>query len=225
MIINPVYQDEHLILFDKPQGIATTPGKTPSYCEKLFRNHPDLEKIKGYRNGEGGLLNRLDNETGGLLLFAKSNAAFLFYSQQMKKQKILKNYLAIVDGSPIQKQGKIEFPIAHHGKSKKKMVIVDQTKKYRGLPQQAVTEYQIIRQKNQHFLVKVSITKGVRHQIRIHLAASHMPIIGDKLYHPSKDEQIPHHLLYAYQVIFPLQTNPQVCKKITIKVPFVKQFF
>ncbi|MBN1797527.1 MAG: RNA pseudouridine synthase [Spirochaetales bacterium] len=215
---NRVYEDDSLLILDKAQGLATAPGRKRQLCEYVFSDYPALALVKGYKSGEGGLLNRLDNETGGLVLFAKTNEAFRYYSLQMKAQKVIKYYTAVVRGSPKAQSGIITFPLAHHHKSKKKMAVADGTARYRSKPQEAVTRWKLLRLHKQGAVLEIMIKKGVRHQIRVHLAAAGMPIVGDKLYN-KEDSAFAFHLLYATGV--ELKTDQG--KKLVLKInaPFL----
>jgi 23S rRNA pseudouridine1911/1915/1917 synthase len=169
------------------------------------------------------LLNRLDNDTGGLVLFAKNDAAFVYYSGEMKNNRITKEYIACVDGIPVKSQKEtmeINLPIAHHPKDKKKMIVVKNGKQ-RGLPREAITKYRILKTGGKHSFLKVFITKGRRHQIRVHLAEIGLPIVGDKLYNKDVDKTYQHHLLYATGVNF---TPYGEDKEISVKTecPFYK---
>jgi RluA family pseudouridine synthase len=219
--IKIIYQDEDILFVNKPQGMATGKGKRENLCDRLFQQNPLLAKVKGHNDHEGGLLNRLDNETGGLVLFAKSEKGFLYYSQKMKNEKIKKKYLAIVSGCPQNQEGVINLPIAHHYKSKKKMVLVSGEKKYRGKKQKACTAWKLLESINQYTLIEAEITKGRRHQIRLHLASLGCPITGDKLYNTDSKELFPYHLLYAYSVeLITLEGKKLIVKT---EVPFLKK--
>jgi len=216
-----VYQDESIIIADKPQGIATTPGKIENLCNKIFDDFPSLLNVKGYKKGEGGLLNRLDNETGGLVLFAKTDEYFKYYSQQMKNHNIVKKYIAIVDGIVQTESGVIDYPIAHHYKNSKKMsVILNDKIKYRARPHEAVTKWKLIKKYNDKSVLDIEIKEGKRHQIRAHLASIGHPIIADKLYNKNTDKKFNSHLLYSYGVIFNNYLNNKV--EVYTEVPFLK---
>jgi len=215
------YEDDSLLIVDKPQGLATAPGKLPSLCEALFRERPGLGVVHGYREQEGGLLNRLDNETGGLVFFAKNEAAFSLYSCLMKKDEIEKRYMAVIKGALDPEQGKIALPIGHSRNSAKRMVVPGAKRKIRGSWQQAVTHYRTLEKKGAYSLLDLRITRGVRHQIRVHLAAMGSPVWGDKLY--TKEQIIyafPCHLLYAYCVCFPDAAGNLI--QVEAKVPFLE---
>ena len=106
------------------------------------------------------MLNRLDNETGGLVLFAKTDDSFIYFSNQMKTGKIEKIYTACVDGVPTNEYGIISYPIAHHFKNKKKMVAVTTRNKFRGVPREAKTLWKLIKTDNKISLLELRIFKG-----------------------------------------------------------------
>ena len=195
-----IFENESILIIDKPQGLATATGKKENLCSILFKDIPDLSKVKGYKPEEGGLLNRLDNETGGLVLFAKTDEAFNFYSEEMKKGNIIKKYTAIVYGTPEINTGSINSDILHSKKNKKKMTV--SSKRSRGNPQNALTEWKLIKKLKDRSMLEVTIKKGKRHQIRIHLASIGHPICGDKLYGKLRDDSFQHHRLYATEIIF-----------------------
>lgn len=219
--IKIIYEDNDLIIVEKPQGIAVSKGKNLSLCDILFKKYPYLLNVKGYKKEEGGLLNRLDNETGGLVFFAKNNKAFCYYHEQMKNEKIIKKYIAIVDGKMENNHGKIDYPIAHDKKNKKKMLAVTNiTKKYRGKPQPATTYWKLLKIVDNYSIVEATITKGKRHQIRVHFASIGHPIVGDKLYNKKKENF--YHLLYCYCLKF-FNMNGEK-KIIKVDVPFLYNF-
>lgn len=213
-----IYRDNNLLVVDKPQGLATTPGSLDSLCEALFADFPAIREVRGYRDGEGGLLNRLDNETGGLVLFALSDASFRYYSELMQRGEVKKYYKALVEGGPSVKKGKVTVPIAHHHKSKKRMAAVTEGERYRSKARAAETSWQLLWTRDGRSLLNVLIIKGCRHQIRVHLAYMGLPIVGDKLYSKSKTSVPEYHQLYAYRVVF---TNMDGrLTDISIAVPF-----
>jgi 23S rRNA pseudouridine1911/1915/1917 synthase len=197
-----IYEDESLLIVDKPQGLASATGRNRSLCEDIFRDFPGLGSVNGFRKNEGGLLNRLDNETGGLVFFARSDESFKYYSIQMKNEKIEKYYYAVVEGIPSENNGVIDCPIAHDRKKKKKMVCLSHDRLHRGKEQSARTFWKLINTKDSRSLLDIKITKGVRHQIRVHLSEAGFPIAGDKIYNKKKYPDIDCHLLYCYRTVF-----------------------
>jgi 23S rRNA pseudouridine1911/1915/1917 synthase len=212
-----VYEDESIIIFDKPQGIPSTAGKIGSFIEIVFKHYPQLKFVNGYKKNEGGLLNRLDNETGGIIMFAKTDKSFSYYSSLMKNNRIKKIYLAMVDGIPASENGVIDVPIAHHYSDKKRMTVANNSK-YRGRPRQALTHWRLIKTFGKRSYLEVMIQKGARHQIRVHLAYIGLPITGDKLYNRRKTSEFSFHQLYAYKIEFMSFFYKKI--KLAIDVPF-----
>lgn len=175
-MLNILYEDKNFIGFDKPNNIHTTYGKTKKcFIDEVKKEHQYLFDFTGYKKEEGGLLYRLDNETSGLLLFAKNKDAF---DRFIKDENLKKIYHAKVSQTPNTSEGCIDYPIAH--KSSLKMVVVmdDRKIKYRGKLHFVSTCYKVIADN----ILKCTINKGIRHQIRVHLAVIGSPIIGDQLY-------------------------------------------
>ena len=143
------------------------------------------------RKQEYGLLNRLDNATGGFLYFAKTTQAFAQYKADQKQGRIEKTYMAFVEGNPCYKDENkvvdIYFPIMHLASNPEKMIVVrwfHDENKWRGKRHKGKTSVELVQyfEKEQKSLVKIKIYKGIRHQIRVHLASIWAPILGDILY-------------------------------------------
>jgi len=214
-----IYEDFDLLLVDKPQGLSTGFGDNENLCGLVFADFPELKNVTGYNKKEGGLLNRLDNETGGIVFFAKTNDSFSKFKQKMKNGEIEKTYTAVVDGIPDQPEGIIDTPIAHNKKNKKKMIVVKSGINYRSKAQNAVTKYKLIRAFGQKSVLNITITKGVRHQIRVHLSSIGLPVAGDKLYNKMVSTEIKNHLLFANKVEFTNLSNQSII--VEIQVPFI----
>jgi 23S rRNA pseudouridine1911/1915/1917 synthase len=196
--VKTLYEDENYVGFLKPAGVPTTFGEQKGcFLEEVRRERPDLFSFAGFREEEGGLLYRLDNETGGLLMFAKNREAFLRFTGDENLQKI---YVAeVCDWGRLEEQGTINYPIVH--KSGKKMAVLKGGRKvqHRGKPIECSTSYERVagalcapprsaggKRSQSGKWVRCAITKGARHQIRVHLAAMGAQIVGDKLYGKSE---------------------------------------
>lgn len=195
MDINEIYKSDGLLAVIKPQGVASVPGKLPDICSAVLGKYPNIAKVNGFNKLEGGLLNRLDNETGGILLFAETDEAFEYY----KKSTIHKYYYAVTAHKPDWVEKDVDFPIAHHYSDKSRMTALisnkaDTALKYRGKPQSAHTHLRFIKEYDSVSLIEAEIIKGCRHQIRIHMAAVNLPILGDKLYSKTKKAATYHQL-------------------------------
>lgn len=206
------YEDDNIMVVEKEAGIPCTSikkSKRSSLADVLIKIRPTL-KATG-KCGEAGLVHRLDNDTSGLVLVAKTNDAYEKLRGQFDEGKVVKEYLALVIGNPPAK-GTINTPIAHHPRKKKKMVVNP-----KGRP--AETTFKIVKRFGKRYtLLNIQIKTGVRHQIRAHLASIGFPIAGDRLYqNPKKrsEDTLPlkRHFLHAIKLGF---THPGTGKRIEI---------
>jgi 23S rRNA pseudouridine1911/1915/1917 synthase len=182
MEVKVIYEDKDLLVVDKPAGMpvfkeGNISGET--LADYLVAKYPELKKNEPPRYG---IAHRLDKDTSGLLLVAKSPEALIFFQKQFKNKTIQKRYLALVVGGIKDEKGVIETLIGRSPKDKKK-----QKAFFVGEPgslgkRQAVTEYKVIENFEGYTLLEVTPKTGRKHQIRCHLAYIHHPIAGDKLY-------------------------------------------
>ncbi|OGJ47804.1 hypothetical protein A2344_05115 [Candidatus Peregrinibacteria bacterium RIFOXYB12_FULL_41_12] len=170
-----LFEDKNYIGFFKPAGTPTTYGaKSGCFVEEVKKYHPELFTFSGFKEEEGGLLYRLDNETCGLVLFAKNKEAHDKFIQDKNLKKI---YLAeISDTAP--ETNEINFPIVHKSSKRMAVLTVDKKIDYKGKPINAKTYIKKISET----LLECKIQQGARHQIRVHLASAGCPIVGDELY-------------------------------------------
>lgn len=217
-----LFEDEHLFAVDKPAGLPCLParaGDTQNLLSAVAAQFPEQQDMLS-QSQEGGLTHRLDNGTSGILLWAKT--------PELKKQlrdmhgagKIQKEYQAWVHGS-LPGRGLIKDPIAHAPKNSAKMVVVpeDKMKKLKGRPAQ--TQYECLKDTQDFTLLRLGLSKGVRHQIRVHLAHLGHPIVGDQLY--GSESAFPEgvHLLHAHGLAF---THPLTGKKFLLQAPLPDHF-
>ena len=216
-------EDPDFLLVEKQAGTHIHPLKdaeTGTLYQGVISRYPEIAKV-GNSPREGGLLHRLDLETSGLVLFARNQKAYDFLKEEFKKRRIKKEYVALVEGKINKSDGKIEIPIAHHPKNKKKMICVrSEGIKVRGARRDAVTSYQVLEEYPEATLLKVQIPTGVRHQIRVHMASIGHPVLGDKIY-GNKTPQIlyiPRLFLHASQLCFrhPKSPHPFIEVKSTL---------
>ncbi|MBN2528164.1 MAG: RluA family pseudouridine synthase [Deltaproteobacteria bacterium] len=176
--LDVVWEDESLIVVNKPFGMPSTanaPTDDHTLANAIAARYPECAKI-GVHNGDGGLLHRLDNDTSGLLIAARNVRTHRTLKNLQENNQIEKRYLALVlsDESPLAPQT-ISVPLDAKSRGGKKMSVT------RG-GQRAVTHLEEVTQMGQYALVKILLFKGVRHQIRVHLAQKGFPICGDPLY-------------------------------------------
>lgn len=211
-----VFEDEFLLVLEKPAGLPCLPGAgiPVSVLDWVKRERPALLALPGPRDSvsEGGLLHRLDNETSGLLAFAKTPAELARLRAIWSSGKVRKRYVARCQAEAAApalaalKDMRIDTPIGHSAKSNKRMIVVEAARpmllrQIRGEPQEAHTRILDAREiaENQRELL-VEISTGVRHQIRAHLASIGHPIIGDDLYGGSPDVRL---FLHASELEIP----------------------
>ncbi|MFP6637784.1 MAG: RluA family pseudouridine synthase [Nitrospinaceae bacterium] len=187
-----IFEDEHLIAVDKPAGMVVHPAPGHSagtLVNALLHHCKDLAGIGGVERP--GIVHRLDKDTSGLIIVAKREPAHKTLVKQFKERKIYKEYLAIVKGHVKKDEDSIHDAIGRHKKHRKKMDI-------RALNgREAYTEYQVIHRSKIWSYVRLMPKTGRTHQIRVHMAYIHHPVIGDNLYggkstHPQMKRQALH---------------------------------
>ncbi len=181
----------------KPIMTPTVPGVlSPSLTELVINQFPEQRGIEGFHPNEGGLLYRLDNETSGLVLFATDQATFDQFQQDSQNQRIKKHYIAYVEGILPNYSGIIEYQIANHTRTKKKMVVQkEHNQQKRGEWRHAQTFFQVISTDQAgRSWIHLMIYQGARHQIRVHCAAIGHPLVGDSLYNAKASNTQPFQL-------------------------------
>jgi 23S rRNA pseudouridine1911/1915/1917 synthase len=174
------FEDEHLIVIDKPAGMVVhpAPGNPEGTLVNALLAHcgPSLSGIGGVRRP--GIVHRLDKDTSGLLVAAKTEAAHHALSQGFSRRVVERAYSAIVWGVPAPPTGEIAGNIGRSAVNRKKMAVVADA---RGKP--AVTRYRVERRFADHAsLIECRLLTGRTHQIRVHLAHIGHPLIGDPVY-------------------------------------------
>lgn len=208
-----IYSDDDIIAIDKPAGtpsVSLEGGSRETCASWLIENFPELKNV-GPGEREAGLIQRLDNDTSGVMIAARTCESYEILKSMMSDGKIAKHYIALVVGH-IAGSGNIDLPIAHHPRKKKKMMVCEGASKAVDLDaRDAETSYSATghyRLENTHYtLLAVTIKTGARHQIRAHLASLGRPIAGDRLYQSPRmrDEdalRLDRHFLHACRVVF-----------------------
>lgn len=168
-----VYEDEELLVIDKPPLLLVHP--TPNHPEGTLANGVAFHFQKQNINAPVRLVSRLDRDTSGLVLIAKSSIAHSKLAGQMEKKEVRKKYLAIVEGIPQMVKGTIDVPI---GKDDRDQIL--RVVRPDGLP--SITEYSIKETFGEYSLLELELKTGRTHQIRVHLQYIGHPILGDSLY-------------------------------------------
>lgn len=172
-----VYEDRHIIVINKPHGLAVHPGAgraKGTLVNALLYHCKDLSGIGGALRP--GIVHRIDKDTSGVLVVAKTDKSHQFLSKQFKEHSMKRRYLALVWGMVKNDEGTIDLPIGRHVSERKKMSV----RTSRG--RRAVTHYKVIKRFDNFTLIEATLETGRTHQIRVHLSAIHHPVAGDPVY-------------------------------------------
>lgn len=195
-MVHTRYEDPYFYYIWKPHNIGSTWGKTESILDYIQnRTHESpIQKIGDFlakertAQEEYGLVNRLDNDTAGLLYFAKNHAIKDRYKQKQQEEKIYKHYIAAIRWYPNRQTKTIAYPIRHHPTQKERMeTIKDDITWWK--PYITYIENIWYNTDTNKTYLHIIIQRGARHQIRCHLASIGCPLIGEKIYKNKKDEE------------------------------------
>ena len=193
--VTAVYQDENLVVIDKPAGLAVHPG--PGHPDQTLVNAllamcPDIQGIGG--EIRPGIVHRLDKDTSGLMMVAKTHQAHIDLSAQIKARHVTKGYLALVEGAPNPPEGKVDAPVGRHPRRRTRMAVVVGGKEAR-------TGYKVREQFKGHSLLELYLETGRTHQIRVHMAHIGHPLVGDTTYGKASP-LVERHFLHAFHLGF-----------------------
>ena len=211
-----IYEDAVLVGLDKPAGVAThgfSARDRFTVANFIAARWPELLSV-GKSRWEPGLVHRLDSETSGLLLVAKTNIAFDQLRGQFRRRAIRKTYWALVWGEA-ESQGEIALPLAHDSRDRRRMRVIEpseSTARQRVWP--ALTRYRKLGSAQGLSLLEIEMATGVTHQIRVHLAALGHAIVGDDLYGAAHEEAfgLRRHFLHAKGLELTHPAEPRVLK-------------
>jgi 23S rRNA pseudouridine1911/1915/1917 synthase len=174
-----VFEDEHLLVVDKPAGLVVHPaaGNLDGTLVNALLHHcgGSLSGIGGV--ARPGIVHRIDKDTSGLLVVAKTDVAHEGLAKQFAAHSIDRRYLAIVDGVPTRSGGSIDAPLARSATNRKKIAIVEGSRGKR-----AVTHWRRLKPMRDAALVECRLETGRTHQVRVHMASIGHPLLGDPVY-------------------------------------------
>ena len=204
------YEDEHLLVVDKPAGVVVHPAPGHPHGTLV---HGLLERgIAGGEEGAAerpGIVHRLDRDTSGLLVVARSEEAYRRLQQLVRRRKLERRYVALVRGRPRSWRGRIEAPIGRDRRDPTRQSLDTD------VPRDAVTHFEVERLYDGYALLGVSLETGRTHQIRVHLAAIGLPVVGDPVY-GVPDRELGRQFLHAARLAFP---HPVTGERIEAESP------
>ncbi|WP_129792652.1 RluA family pseudouridine synthase [Sphingosinicella sp. CPCC 101087] len=178
-----LFEDDHLLVVDKPAGMVVHPaaGNADGTLVNALLHH-----CAGRLSGIGGvarpgIVHRIDKDTSGLLVVAKTDVAHEGLAAQFARHDVHRLYLAIVGGIPVPPAGTVDAPLARSSANRKKMAVVEP-----GRGKRAVTHYRMIRPLEEAAFVECRLETGRTHQVRVHMASIGHPLVGDPVYGRSR---------------------------------------
>lgn len=194
-----VYEDKHIIVINKPKGMVVHPAVgnySGTLVNALMKHCGDsLSDINGVIRP--GIVHRIDKDTSGLLVVAKSNIAHERLSEKLKTHDIKREYIALVDGIIYENSGKIDAPIGRHPVERKKMSVNTQNGR------NAITHFKVLERFPSATYVELKLETGRTHQIRVHMSYINHPIIGDMVYGRRKQKfKTKGQVLHAWRLSF-----------------------
>jgi len=195
MEFNIIYEDNDLLVVDKPAGLIVFPEDNTNektLIDYLIEQFPNLKKVA--EAPRYGIIHRLDKDTSGILLIAKTKEAFDFFQQQFAShsedsqdngqnpQKLIKKYVALVIGEVREKEGTIDTLIGRSQNDRRKQKAYLPYEPGATGKRRAISDYKVLEVLNGFSLVEIELKTGRKHQIRTHFSSIHHPITGDKLY-------------------------------------------
>jgi 23S rRNA pseudouridine1911/1915/1917 synthase len=190
-----VYEDEQLLVVDKPAGVVVHPSAGHA-SGTLVHGLAGHAPAGGAAPERAGIVHRLDRDTSGLLVVARSDEAHRRLQSLIRRRKLVREYLALVRGHPRSRAGRIEAAIGRDVRDPTKVSLDTE------VPREAVTHFELEELLPAHALLRVRLETGRTHQIRVHLAAVELPVSGDPAYGVPADLGLERQFLHAARLAF-----------------------
>jgi 23S rRNA pseudouridine1911/1915/1917 synthase len=206
-----VLETAQIIVVDKPAGQPTAPlrpGETGTLVNALLGQYPELVPdglggFIGHSPREPGIIHRLDTETSGVVVAARTAEAFTTLKTALKEGRLDKRYLLLCAEQGLPDEGTIEFPLANHPKDQRRVqACIHPRDVMRYEPRPACTRYKVLQRSGTWALVEAKVDKALRHQIRAHFSAIDHPLAGDELYGGPVIRALGRHALHAASVAY-----------------------
>jgi 23S rRNA pseudouridine1911/1915/1917 synthase len=205
--VRVAYEDDYLLVVDKPAGVVVHPSaghRTGTLVHGMLK--------LGAAGGDAdrpGIVHRLDRDTSGLLVVARSEEAHERLERLVRRRGLERTYLALVRGRPRSRAGRIEAPIGRDRRDATRQSLATDR------PRDAVTHFELIEQLDEYALLSVRLETGRTHQIRVHLAAIGLPVVGDSVY-GVPDPALGRQFLHATRLAF---THPFTGERVEVESP------
>ncbi|MBN1563295.1 MAG: RluA family pseudouridine synthase [Anaerolineae bacterium] len=204
-----LYEDEQIAVINKPAGMVVHPAygnQSGTLVNAILARWPQTAEFG--EADRAGIVHRLDKETSGVIVIAKTAAALDHLHAQFKDRTVQKRYLALVEGTPDTSDGLIDAPIGRDPNNRKKMAVIRDGRA-------AVSEFRVLEHYAAHSLLEVFPKTGRTHQIRVHLAFLGHPVVGDRVYgHRKQKIKLKRHFLHATAITL---TQPETGETLTVE--------
>jgi 23S rRNA pseudouridine1911/1915/1917 synthase len=195
MELRIAYEDEHLLIVDKPAGLVVHPA--PGHATGTLVHGLLAHQAAGGESARPGIVHRLDRDTSGLMVVARSPEAHRRLQELVRSRALERRYLALVVGRPRSRSGRIEAPIGRDRTDPVRRSLDTDT------PRDAVTHFEVVELLPAHALLSVRLETGRTHQIRVHLEAIDLPVAGDPVYGRPGELGLDRQFLHAERLAFP----------------------
>jgi 23S rRNA pseudouridine1911/1915/1917 synthase len=208
MELRIAYEDEHLVVVDKPAGLVVHPA--PGHATGTLVHGLLAHDVAGGDEDRPGIVHRLDRDTSGLMVVARSEEAHQRLQALVRARELERHYLALVVGRPRSRSGRIEAPIGRDRREPMRHSLDTD------VPREAVTHFTVLELLPQHALLDVKLETGRTHQIRVHLGAVDLPVAGDPVYGRPRELGLERQFLHAARLAF---THPFSGERVDIRSP------
>jgi 23S rRNA pseudouridine1911/1915/1917 synthase len=198
MALAIVYEDDHVLVVDKPAGMVVHPGagvEGGTLAAGVLAHAPQTATVGGQRRP--GIVHRLDKGTSGVLVLAKTSLAYHALVAQLAAREVTREYLAVVHGRVTRAEGRVDAPIGRDPHHRQRMAI-----RPAGQGRRAVTRFRVVERFRDFSLLECRLETGRTHQIRVHLASQGWPISGDRVY-GEEDPVVARQALHAWRLLLP----------------------
>jgi 23S rRNA pseudouridine1911/1915/1917 synthase len=208
MDLRIAYEDEYLVVVDKPAGLVVHPA--PGHASGTLVHGLLEHDVAGGDADRPGIVHRLDRDTSGLMVVARSDEAHGRLQALVRRRALERHYLALVVGRPRSRSGRIEAPIGRDRRDPLRHSLDSDS------PREAITHFEVVELLSRHALLDVRLETGRTHQIRVHLAAIDLPVAGDPLYGRARELGLTRQFLHAARLGF---DHPFTGERVEVESP------